>query len=135
MHRRQFLTFSLPALAVGVAGCSSPQQESTGVVIQTLELENHSGHDAIFDVTIQDEDEETAFETEQAVEGDSTVSLAQPTDEPGHYTIQLTTDGQTLAQDASMFAEAGDSCVIAVGRLDQAERLRIEGNGYDDCTN
>ena len=50
------------------------------------------------------------------------------------YIISLEADGQALTQEISLFAEEGDSCVIAVGRLDQAGQLRIEGNGYSDCT-
>lgn len=135
VNRRQFLALSLAVPTVGVAGCSSLQSESSGHVLHVLELENHTSHEAVFEVAILDADEETVYGTEQPVAGGSAVSLPHPTDEPGHYTIQLTTDGQALTQTASSFAETGDSCVIAVGRLGQAERLRIDGHGYDDCLN
>lgn len=134
MNRRHFLTFSVPALVIGVAGCSSLQEESSGLIIEILELENLTSHDAVFDVAIVDESDTTVFEREKLVAGESAVTLDQPVNESGQYTISLETDGQTLTQEISLFAEGGDSCVIAVGRLDQAGRLRIEGNGYTDCT-
>lgn len=134
MNRRRFLTFSVPVLVTGAAGCSSLQEESPGLIIETLELENLTSRDTVFDVAIVNESETTVFETEQLVAGESAVALDRPVGEPGRYTISLATDGQALTQEISLFAEEGDSCVSAVGRLDHAERLRIEGNGYDDCT-
>lgn len=134
MHRRQLLTVAGLALTGGIAGCSSPQQEAAGLTIQMLELENRLHHDAVFDVTVMDANEETVFETEQVVEGGSAVALDRPTDQPGQFTIQLMTGGHALTQNVTTFAEAGDSCVVVVGRLDRAERLRIEGTGYDDCS-
>jgi len=134
MNRRHFLTFSVPALVTGIAGCSSRREESPGLLIDTLELENLTSRDAVFDVAIVDGSETTVFETEQPVAGKSAAALDQPINEPNQYTISLEADGQALTQEISLFAEEGDSCVIAVGRLDQAGRLRIEGNGYSDCT-
>lgn len=134
MNRRRFFTFSAPMLVTGVAGCSSLQERSSGLIIETLELENLTSRDAIFDVAIVDESETTVFETEKPVAGKSAVALDQLVNEPGQYTISLEADGQSLTQEISLFAEEGDSCVIAVGRLDQAGQLRIEGNGYTNCT-
>ncbi len=134
MNRRRFLTIPVPALITGVAGCSSLQDGSPGLVIRTLELENLTSRDAVFDVEIVNEAETKVFETEQPVAGGSAVALDRPVDGPDQYTISLATAGQALTQEISLFAEEGDSCVIAVGRLDRAERLRIGGDGYKDCT-
>lgn len=134
MNRRRFLTVSVPALLTGTAGCSSLRDRSPRLVIETLELENLTSREAVFDIGIENEAGTMVFEAEQPVDRGSAVALNQPVDEPGQYTISLETDGQALTQEASLFAEEGDSCVVAVGRLDQAERLRIEGNGYEDCT-
>lgn len=134
MNRRRFLTFSVPALVTGVAGCSSLQEEPRGLLIEILELKNLTRHDAALDVAIVNESGTTVFETKKLVAGESAVALDQPVIEPGQYTISLETEGQALTQEFSIFAEERDSCVTAVGRLDQAGRLRIEGNGYTDCT-
>ena len=85
MNRRHFLTFSVPALVTGIAGCSSLQEESPGLLIDTLELENLTSRNAVFDVAIVDGSETTVFETEQLVAGKSAVALNQSINKPNLY--------------------------------------------------
>lgn len=134
MYRRRFLTISAPGVVGSIAGCSSRTDQPSGLVLETLELENQTNRSAVFDVEILNEAETKVFETKQRVSDDAAVALDQPVDGPGQYTLDVATDEQSLTQDLSSFAEKGESCVIVLVRLDQGERLRLEGNGYTDCT-
>lgn len=133
MHRRRFLTLSAPALCIGATGCASGYDQRTGLALSTLELENLTDETAVFDVEIIDEAETQVFAAQESVSGESAVVIDQPVADPGQYTVTIRTNEETLVQDLSLFAEPGDACVIAVARLDEAERLRIEGTGYEDC--
>lgn len=134
MQRRRFLTLSATTLSIGLPGCASVQDKQPGLAISKIELENLTTETAVFDVEIIDEAETQVFTAEETVSGDSAVVIDQPVDDPGQYTVDIATDGDTLVQDLAMFAEPGDACVIAVARLDAAGRLRIEGHGYENCS-
>lgn len=110
------------------------QDQRAGLALSKLELENLTDEAVVFGVKIVNEADTQVFEVEELVSGESAVVIDQPVEDPGQYELKVTTGGDALDQEVSMFAKKGDDCVIAVARLDEAGRLRIEGNGYEDCT-
>ena len=99
MNRRHFLTFSDPALVAGIADYSSIREESPGLLVNTLELENLTSRGAVFDMAIMDESDTTIFETEQPVAGNSVAAPDQLINKPGQYVISLEARRQALTQE------------------------------------
>lgn len=115
------------------AGCSSQQDQSTELSIVEIEIENLATEDVTFTVDVRSEGQ-TVYESSQFVSANAAVVIEQPVDEPGDYTLEITTPEQTATQSLSLFADEGDSCVLPVVRLDQDGVLHIEGRGYSRCS-